>query len=241
MTRPTTEPQFASEMQVELVDAMGTDMSIAHAAWVSTQAGRSDDQGDEKHAAGLINYLIKHRHGSPFEHTALTFFVEAPLFVFREWHRHRVGFSYNELSGRYSQLMPKFYVPGPSRPVLNVGSSARPEMAPGDQIHKALVAQAIEDVSRRAYGRYEALLEVGVAKEVARMVLPVNTFSAMYVTCNARSLMHFLSLRTHSNDAQFVSYPMFEIEQCARSMEEHFAAIFPLTYTAFIKNRRVSP
>ncbi len=240
MPPTTSEPQFTSELRVELIDSMGTDMSIAHAAWVSTKGEQARAQ-DTEHVAGLINYLMAHHHGTPYEHSALTFFVDAPIFVFREWHRHRIGFSYNEVSGRYSQLPPKFYVPGLSRPLVNAGSSARPKLVPGDEHQHALVGKSIEETARLAYERYEAMLEAGVAKEVARMVLPVNTFSAMYVTCNARSLMAFLSLRTHSDDAKFVSYPMWEIEACAKKMEDVFAERFPLTHAAFEKNGRVSP
>lgn len=111
--------QFVSEIKVELIDRMGSDLSIAKAAWVSTKGQAAEDAIDEvvnkDKIAGVIGYLIKHRHGTPFEHSAITFRVHAPIFVWREWHRHRVGFSYNEESGRYKQLDPVFYVPGDRR------------------------------------------------------------------------------------------------------------------------------
>src|SRR5437868_3108295 len=101
---------------------MGSDAILAAAAWVSTSAEEGLHRAAEKpdDVVGVINYLIKHRHGTPFEHSALTVFVDAPIFVWREWHRHRVGFSYNEESGRYKQLRPKFYLPDRQRPMMKV-------------------------------------------------------------------------------------------------------------------------
>lgn len=233
--------ELTSEISVQLVDAMGDDLSVARAAWVSTKGERAQDEADPARVEGLIGYLMRNRHGTPFEQNSLTFLVRAPIFVFREWHRHRVGWSYNELSGRYSKLEPRFYVPGPDRPLVNAGSSAHPDMAPGDVVQYEAVARLLEENAAEAYLRYEELIEAGVANEVARMVLPVNVYSAMYATCNARSLMHFLALRTDHPEAKFPSKPMWEIAVAAGIMEEHFAERFPITYRAFVENGRVAP
>ena len=236
-----TEIQFTTEMNVQYVSGNGGDLDLARAAWVSLQGQRAEDEANTEKVAGLINYLIEKRHGTPFEHASLTFLVEAPIFVFREWHRHRIGQSYNELSGRYSVLPPKFYVPDEHRPLVNVGSSARPKFEQGTLEQYRTVVEVIEENCIESYKRYEALLESGVAKEVARSVLPVNIFSAMYVTMNPRSLMAFLSLRVDSPDSTFETKPQWEINNCADKIEEIFSERFPLTHAAFVKHGRVGP
>lgn len=230
-----------TQMRVEVVNTMGSDLDVARAAWVSVKGDRAEDEANGDKIKGLINYLVEKRHGTPFEHGAMTFLVEAPIFVFREWHRHRIGFSYNELSGRYSTLPPKFYAPPEERPLVNAGSSARPNLVPGTREQHRMVVDAIHDNSQDAYDRYESLLEAGVAKEVARSVLPVNIFSAMYVTANPRSLMSFLSLRVDDPDATFETKPQWEIERCALKVEEAFADAFPITYDAYVAKGRVAP
>jgi thymidylate synthase (FAD) len=235
--------EFSSEIEVSLINNMGGDDAIAAAAMVSTQ-------GDEAVAlelthekeVGLINFLMKNRHGSPFEHGSMTFFVAAPIFVFREWHRHRAGWSYNEESGRYKQLDAKFYVPKPERALQQIGKAGAYEFVEGTRAQVTMVNSHLKGNSERAYGAYETLLDVGVAKEVARMTLPVNIYSTMYATCNPRSLMHFLSLRTKSQPhSAFKSYPMHEISVAADKMEAEFASLYPITYEAFEKNGRIAP
>ena len=142
--------------------------------------------------AGLINYLMRDRHGSPFEHNAFTFYIEAPIFVFREFMRHRIA-SYNEESGRYKQLEPVFYIPGLDRALVQEGKPGAYTFVQGtgDQMTEARAASV--GSATYAYQRYEKMLEAGVAREVARMVLPVSIYSSMYVTMNARSLMNFIS------------------------------------------------
>ncbi|MYU47347.1 FAD-dependent thymidylate synthase [Streptomyces sp. SID7803] len=184
---------------------------------------------------------MRDRHGSPFEHNSMTFFISAPIFVFREFMRHRVGWSYNEESGRYRELQPVFYVPTPpasssSRAVRASTSSSR---EPPEQ--HALTSRAMEDSYRRAYEAYQEMLAAGVAREVARAVLPVGLFSTMYATCNARSLMHFLGLRTQHELAKVPSFPQREIEMVGEQMEAHWARLMPLTHAAFNKNGRVAP
>ena len=236
-----TNVEFTSEITVKLVDVMGDDLTIARAAWVSTKGERAEDEADPARVRGLINYLMRHRHGTPFEHNAMTLLVKAPIFVFREWHRHRVAWSYNEVSGRYSKLEPLFYLPPWDRPLVNAGSSAHPDMVPGDDKQYNLVAKVLQDNAEAAYERYSELLEAGVANEVARMVLPLNVFTAMYASCNMRSLMHFLSLRTDHPEARSPSKPMWEIAVAAEAAEAFFAEHFPITYQAYVANGRTAP
>lgn len=236
-----TNVLFRDEMTVTLEQAVGTDLDIARAAWVSTKGARAADEDDPERIKGLINYLMKGRHGTPFEHASMTFLVEAPIFVFREWHRHRIGWSYNEESGRYTQLKPVFYVPGLNRPLQQVGKPGHYEFVEGTNEQLAKVRVSIRDNSIKAYERYQGMLDAGIAKEVARMVLPVNTFSSMYATCNPRSLMSFLSLRTKDEGSMFPSFPQREIEMCAEELEHVFHERFPITYEAWHQNGRVAP
>lgn len=234
--------RFLSGATVHLVDNMGEDLSIANAARVSVIGDGvfkiEDREGKDK---GLINYLMKHRHGTPFEHNSMCFFVKAPIFVFREFHRHRIGFSYNEMSGRYSELHPEFYIPGPTRGWVQEGTSARPKLVTGDEDVYGMIVQSMKRSYTTAWREYQNMLAWGVAKEVARDVLPVGIYSQMYVTCNARSLMAFLSLRTQYADSTFPSYPLYEIGQVANQMEGYAEKLFPWTLEAFNNNGRVAP
>jgi thymidylate synthase (FAD) len=234
----TKDLEFRSDISVQLIDHMGDDASICRAAKVSTQGA---DSIDSQVVEGLINFLMKNRHGTPFEHNAMTFMVHAPIMVFREWHRHRTGWSYNEESGRYKQLDPVFYVPTWDRPLVQVGRPGEYTYIEGTREEVAVVQEMMMNQNTLSYSHYEAMLANGVAREVARSVLPVNIYSSMYATCNARSLMHFLSLRTRSDDSMFPSYPMHEIALAARACEALFAELFPVTYACWVRNGRVAP
>lgn len=252
-----TDVTLLSYPTVELIDKMGTDDSIVRTARVSTGADSNKtlsqlfDETDEafelrketqaKKDSGLINYLMREKHGSPFEHNGMTFYVKAPIFVFREFHRHRIGFSYNEMSGRYTQLLPEFWIPSKERPLVNVGSSARPEMAPGSDDQWEETVAILGGNHQAAWDNYQRLLELGVANEVARVGLPVGIYSQMYVTTNLRAVLNFLALRTHDPEAKHVSRPQKEIEDVAREMEKHVAQLFPLAYARFNEHGRVAP
>lgn len=233
-----TEITFLDDVEVELVQNVGGDLSVARAAQVSLK-GQNDP--DPEKMTGLINYLVREKHGSPFEHNSMTFYVKAPIFVFREFHRHRVGWSYNEMSGRYTKLLPEFYVPAYERPLVNIGTSAKPEFASGTENQFWDTEEALKSSYEVAWDNYEALLSRGVANEVARSVLPVGIYSQMYATANARSIMNFLSLRTKDERATHYSRPQHEIELVARKMESIFAEHFPITYEAYNKYGRVAP
>lgn len=233
--------EFRSDMQVELVQSIGSDASIVAAAKVSTQGVGTLESYGKDESAGLINFLMKNRHGTPFEHASMTFFIRAPIFVFREFHRHRIGWSYNEESGRYKQLEPVFYIPNEGRNLVQRGRPGHYEYVAGSYDQWRALTNDMVDESEFLYTRYDRKLKAGIAKEVARMTLPVNIYSSMYATCNPRSLMAFLSLRTKWTTSTFPSFPMREIEMVAEHMEQSFLDLFPLTRNAFHGHGRVSP
>ncbi|QFZ73899.1 FAD-dependent thymidylate synthase [Streptomyces fagopyri] len=232
-----------SDVTVELVKHSAADSDVLFAARVSTVGEQSlDEMGkDPERSKGLINYLMRDRHGSPFEHNSMTFFISAPIFVFREFMRHRVGWSYNEESGRYRELQPVFYVPDTSRKLVQQGRPGKYVFVEGTDEQRELVAGAMEESYLASYRTYQEMLAAGVAREVARAVLPVGLFSSMYATCNARSLMHFLGLRTQHELAKVPSFPQREIEMVGEKMEAEWAGLMPLTYAAFNANGRVAP
>lgn len=210
--------------------AFASDLAVVNAARVSfnQESDQLDDSG-----RGLVGFLVRERHGTPFEHGGyFRFLVKCPLFVAREWHRHRIGHSYNEWSGRYSKIEPEFYIPNQLREqVGKPGAYTYTDLPPAPN----MVAQ---DILRQGYEKsfalYEGLLEFGVAKEQARLVLPQATYTKFYWSCNPRSLMHFLSLR-NSDQAQW------EIRQYAIQAESFLAAKMPVTHAAFLVNGRIAP
>lgn len=231
--------KLTSKITVEEIEVKASDHSVVEAARVCAGTG-SDPEGDPK----LINYLMKHRHGTPFEHNYFKFKVNAPIFVWREHHRHRIGFSYNEESGRYKTLEPVFYVPLKERPMIKVEGwkPGRPKFLQCEDTdtYKQLYDN-LEKAYRISYSAYLANLELGVDPGLARDCLPVGIYSSCYVTCNARSLMAFLSLRTHDPEANQVSYPLYEIEQVARQYETSLKKHMPWTYQSFVDNGRSGP
>jgi thymidylate synthase (FAD) len=235
--------QFRSDISVDLVKASAQDSDVVWAARVSTVGEASIEARDQdpERNAGLIRYLMRDRHGTPFEHNSMTFLVSAPIFVFREFMRHRVGWSYNEESARYRQLEPVFYVPGSDRKLVQEGKPGHYVFVDGTAEQHKIVVEATEEACRQAYAAYLEMLDAGIAREVARGVLPVGTYSSMYATCNARSLMHFLALRTKREDSTFPSFPQREIEMVAEGMEAHFAELMPIVHAAFEANGRVAP
>ena len=233
---------FREDMSVELVKSSATDADVIWAARVSTAGDKSlDDVGaDASKSEGLINYLARERHGSPFEHTSMTFFISAPIFVFREFMRHRIA-SYNEESGRYRELRPVFYIPSKERKLVQVGKAGSYTFVDGTAEQYELTVASIKETCVLAYKNYQKMLDAGVAREVARAVLPVTLYSSMYVTMNARALMNFLSLRTAREGSHFPSYPQREIEMVAEKMEAEFSKLMPITYGAFQKSGRIAP
>lgn len=223
---------------------VASDDEVLEAMLISTQGDEILTLWENEGITGIdgrIRFLLKNRHGTPFEHNMFRFFVKAPISVFREFHRHRIGFSYNEQSGRYMEMKPQFYAPDRDRPMKQSGKPGHYIMEPiDDEAYDTGMVVMIE-AYEHAYASYKLLLDCGWAKEVARQVLPVGLYSSMYVTCNARSLMSFLGLRTEHERATFPSKPMYEIEQVAVALEAAFAAAMPITYAAFNDFGRVSP
>ena len=238
--------EYKNDVEVRLIQSVGSDVTIASAAWVSTTAedGHQRAERDPESVGGVIRYLMKHRHGTPFEHGSMTFCVKAPIFVWREWHRHRVGFSYNEESGRYKTLDPVFYIPDRNRPMIKVESwkAGRPKFTrcESDAMHGVL-CDSLKASYKQSYEAYLRHLKMGVDPGLARDCLPVGIYSSCWVTCNPRSMMHFLSLRTHEPEAEKLSYPLWEIELAARICEKLFSEIWPLTYLAWVQEGRVAP
>jgi thymidylate synthase (FAD) len=233
---------FRDDVTVELVKSSASDADVIWAARVSTAGEQSIESinEDPERSAGLINYLARERHGSPFEHTSFTFFISAPIFVFREFMRHRIA-SYNEESGRYRELKPVFYIPSKDRNLIQVGKTGHYTFEPGTNEQYELMVSEMKKAYIAAYDAYQKMLDAGIAREVARATLPVATYSTMYVTMNARALMNFLSLRTTHDGSHFPSYPQREIEMVAEKMEAFFAEKMPLVHAAFNKSGRVSP
>ena len=230
---------FRSDMTVELVDSMGNDDSVIRAAKVSTMTDTTVDEMSDADKEKFIDFLVANRHGSPFEHVVFTFRIEAPIFVWREFMRHRVA-SYNESSGRYTELKPVFYVPAPDRNLVQVGKPGEYEFVDGGDRQRGYVGAHIRCTSRDAYNSYEAMLKADVAREVARMVLPLNIYSTAYVTMNLRSLTNFLSLRRNVEGQTFPSYPQREIEMVAEQMEDRVYNIVHITMDTFRLNGRVA-
>lgn len=236
----SSAPKFFSESIVELssLSVSATDDQVAAAAQVSLD--HIPDEGTD--VQRLINALVRLRHGSPFEHNTFTFRVTVPIFVAREWQRHRIG-SFNEVSGRYVKLKPHFYIPNSELRggLANSGTSMVPKRDHLSIYTETQIEDQMENASTHAWYLYENLIDDGVANEVARMILPLNIFTSFYWTVNARSLMNFLSLRVHDEDARDISYPQYEIEQPAKVVEEYFSEAMPFTHAAFVANGRVAP
>jgi thymidylate synthase (FAD) len=209
--------------------ALASDLAVANGARVSfNQASQTLGERDE----GLIRFLMRDHHGSPFEHGYFRFIVKAPIFVVREHHRHRAGHSYNEWSGRYSKMKAEFYVPDNVR--SQVGKPGAYRFEPVDADVREATRTEIEAQAASAFAAYERMLELGVAKEVARSVLPLNMYTTYYWSCNPRSLMHFCALR----NSEFAQY---EIREYAKAAEEFLRRQMPITYAAFVANDRLAP
>jgi thymidylate synthase (FAD) len=209
---------------------LADDLSVVNSARVSF--GKRKEKLDESDK-GLIKFLMRERHGTPFEHNMFRFHVRCPIFVAREWFRHRVG-SFNEYSGRYSELEYSAYVPELSDWRAQTGK-------PGAYTFESVPQQTALEAERivgeaydAAFSAYNKLLSIGVAKELARIVVPVGTHTEFYWTVNARSLMNFLSLRTHDT-------AQLEIRRYAASVEESFASVMPVTHAAWVDSGRVAP
>lgn len=240
-----------SDIVVEHIGGYGGDWLAVDAARVSTKHSEGAGPRPITSAAdiGLIKALIRQRHKAPFQHGGITLYVEAPIFVFREWRTHRIAmaqstddFAYSESSARYKPLRPEFYLPNPKRPMMlkEGGSKMKPEYGPMAENDYPYFQEGLRNTYQAAWNHYESYLALGLAPEIARAVMPVGVYSSMYVSANPLSLMHFLSLRTHSPQATFVSYPQYEIELAALEAERIFMGNWPVTYAAWNELGRIS-
>jgi thymidylate synthase (FAD) len=235
---------------VQLIQSVGDDTGIVNSARVSlgkqsnilskskeyaySQANKDNDSACEQFVNSyekdlkLIKYLLEHNHGTPFEHNSLTFLVKCPLFVARQWMRHRIS-SFNEISARYVEVKEEFYIPNKFRKqsTNNRQASIDEYVSEDTELNdlkpsSTTIRQGYKDVLILAFENYKKLLEAGVCREQARAVLPLATYTQFYWTCNLRSFLHFVKLRDHEN-------AQWEIQQYAKVMLEQVENIFPET------------
>jgi thymidylate synthase (FAD) len=234
----TVTADVIAENTIELLDhgfvrldgAMADDLSVVNGARVSFARRKDEmDASDE----GLIRFLMRDRHGSPFEHNAFRFHVRCPIFVAREWFRHRIG-SFNEFSMRYAKATDDFYVPEPEDVRTQVGKPGAYTFEPVDEELAEETRRELEALYEQAYATYARLVEKGVARELARSVMPVGSYTQFYWTVNARALMNFVSLRNSE-------FAQLEIRRYAEAVEAFFAREMPVTHAAFVANNRVAP
>src|SRR2546421_8738482 len=215
---------------VRLDDAMAADPSVVNGARVSFARRKEEmDESDE----GLIRFLMRDRHGTPFEHNSFRFNTRCPLFVAREWMRHRVG-SFNEFSLRYAKATDDFYVPEAEDVRSQVGKPGAYSFEPVSDEVAETTREKLQAVYETAYETYQELVELGVARELARCALPVGAYTEFYWTVNARSLMNFVSLRAAETAQR-------EIRRYAEACERFFAEKMPVTHSAFVDSGRVAP
>jgi thymidylate synthase (FAD) len=206
---------------VRLVEFMGGDQGVVDSARVSYGGKARGEEADRK----LIAYLLKHQHMTPFEHSIFKFHVSTPIFVMRQWIRHRMA-SYNEISARYTEVKDEFYIPSRWRAqdLKNKQGSLPAPALDHDELTKKFDAQV-----KAALKLYKDMLAAGVAREMARMILPVNAYTQFYWTINARSLMNFITLRADV-------HAQWEIQQYAEAIADSFKDKMPWTYDAFLKS-----
>lgn len=217
---------------VRLVDHMGNDLSVVRAARVSYDAAAKAGE-DEGSDAKLIRYLWRNNHSTPFEAVTFTFEIKAPIFVFRQWHRHRT-WSYNELSARYKELPEEFYLPEPHNVGVQSASSKQARTIPGldeqlpSEAYGKLVGERdrIRRVAADAFSVYKGLLAEGWPRELARSVLPLGTYSHMFATVDLLNFLKFLTLRTHE-------HAQYEIRQYAFALLELIRPIVPVCVGAW--------
>lgn len=223
-----TEITYSSESTVELIEFMGGDDRVAMSAWVSFGGDSEEKLKDRGRVKGLISFLYKNGHHTPFESSIFTFRIRTPIFVAREYMRHRSQ-SINEWSLRYSGLVPEFYTPSAERPLTQEGKPGQYYFTEGTPDQHSLVQKQQRAVYQSSWESYQTLVNAGVAKEVARNTLPVGTYTYFYSTMNARNLMHFLNLRSDKT-------ALYEIREVSGKMEKHLEDKMPYTYAAWKAN-----
>jgi thymidylate synthase (FAD) len=207
---------------IRLIDVMGGDEAIVQAARVSYGKGTKSAREDR----GLIRYLMRHRHTSPFEMVEFKFHVKLPIFVARQWIRHRTA-NVNEYSGRYSEMRDEFYMPEPSQ--LRTQSEVNKQSRSDESINadETAILSGMEKFQQEAFDEYNKLLDSGLAREVARINLPLSAYTEWYWKIDLHNLLHFLKLRLDS-------HAQYEIRVYARIMADMVARSCPLAWEAFV-------
>ncbi len=207
---------------VRLVDVMGDDHSIVQAARVSYGEGTKRLTEDR----GLIRYLLRHQHTTPFEMVEFKFHIKLPIFIARQWIRHRTA-NVNEYSGRYSEMKDEFYIPSLEniRPQSTMNKQGRSdETFPTDQAEQ--IAGKFENSQNQMYAEYQELLDMGVAREIARINLPVSNYTEWYWKIDLHNLFHFLKLRMDS-------HAQYEIRVYGEAMAQIVREIVPVAWEAY--------
>ena len=209
---------------VRLIDHMGTDLTVVNAARVSF--GKRKEAFDERDAE-LVDYLAQHEHTAPFRHAYLTFHVKAPIFVFRQWMKHRVASDFNEISGRYVEFKEdEYFVPGSFRQQAKVNKQgSEGEIGEADR-QPAL--DAYLEACQQSVAHYKKLIELGVCREQARCVLPLALYSEVYWTASLQAVAHFLHLRLDA-------HAQWEIRQYAQAVKSLTEPLFPAGLAALMK------
>jgi len=206
---------------VRLIDHMGTDLTVVNAARVSF--GKRKEAFDGKDAE-LVDYLAAHEHTAPFRHAYLTFHVKAPIFVFRQWMKHRVASDFNEISGRYVEFKEdEFFVPDTFRLQAKVNKQG----SEGEIAEQAAAREAYLQAARTSVEQYKRMIELGVCREQARCVLPLGLYSEVYWTASLQAVAHFLHLRLDS-------HAQWEIQQFAAAVRDLTAPLFPESLKALM-------
>lgn len=214
------------DFEADYADGWTGDLEVVRNARVSYDADWRT--GDDEKDAKLVNYLTKNRHTSPFEAMVFTFEIKAPIFVIRQWHRHRT-WSYNEVSARYAELPEEFYVPAVEQ--ITTQSASNKQMRTTEQHALAdHYSFAMRQHCREAFEIYKAMLDDGVPRELARGVLPLNTYTRMFATVDLHNLFHFLSLRLHE-------HAQYEIRVYAEALLQLIEPICPVAVAAFKEHR----
>ena len=209
---------------VRLIDHMGTDLTVVNAARVSF--GKRKEAFDGKDAE-LVDYLAQNEHTAPFRHAYLTFHVKAPIFVFRQWMKHRIASDFNEISGRYVEFKEEeFFIPASFRQQAKVNKQGSDgEIEEG---HRQPAQDTYLEACRQSLAHYRKLIELGVCREQARCVLPLALYSEVYWTASLQAVAHFLHLRLDA-------HAQWEIRQYAQAVRDLTEPLFPVGLPALMK------
>lgn len=237
-----TDIVMSSDLKCTLIQTNASDEFVIHTARVSAAKGFGvlEALPENLDQARFIRALMDPRHGVPFEHNIFTFFVEVPIFVARQWVKHRIS-SMNEMSGRYTKMLPKFYTAPAERPLFNVGTKMKPKFEAAPDYVMKEINGSDRQAALSAWRTYQHRLDMGIAEEYARTILPLHTYTQFYWSVNARSIMNFLERRVSEPMNRVETHPQWEIDFAARQLEQAFAETMPLTWDAWVDSYRVAP